>query len=134
MVSPALPTAADAIIEVQSWISDLGVRKAFKIVGRVLLYSGPRESIAAAFPRSKRNHPRALVTAGAKKRKHTVTGISGAPVFDNTQNRLCGMVVRGDLKNGAAKIWYIEIIHIIKTLEAIVSGTTKVSYTFIPNG
>lgn len=72
MVSPALPTAADAIIEVQSWINDLGVRKAFKIVGMVLLYSGPRQTIVAAFPAYNRNYRRAAEKSGAKLRRHTI--------------------------------------------------------------
>lgn len=64
----------------------------------------------------------------------TLTGISGAPVFDETVNRLCGMVVRGALNNGAATIWYIDIFHINKALEAISTKMTNVSYAFYPAG
>lgn len=60
-----------------------------------------------------------------------LTGISGAPVFDETANRLCGMVTRAGLKDGAARMWYIDIFHIVKTLEAINANATTVSYALV---
>lgn len=53
------PTDADIIPIVQLWINEKGIEEAFKIVGKLLLYSGPRSSIANAFIRFDKNHPRA---------------------------------------------------------------------------
>lgn len=71
MVSPT-PTAADVIIDVQSWINGLGVRAAFKVVGKLLLYSGPRKSIAAAYKGFDRNHARAKAKAASRSRRYTL--------------------------------------------------------------
>jgi hypothetical protein len=65
----------------------------------------------------------------------SLTGISGAPVFDATINKLCGMVVRGKLHdNGSAEIWFIDIIHIIALLKSIISEPAGNAFTtFIPH-
>jgi hypothetical protein len=57
-------------------------------------------------------------------------GISGSPVFNLNMGVLTGMVVRAGLKeDGTASIWYIEIYHIFKILEAVYRGSTNASYT-----
>src|SRR5690348_7615209 len=61
------PTSAEVILEIQSWINDLGIRAAFKIAGKLLLYSGPRATIFAAYPDLDRNHDRACTRAASKK-------------------------------------------------------------------
>ena len=55
--SCGLPIAADIIPEIQEWIDDVGIEEAFKIVGTILLYSGPRDTIAKACKKiSGKNH------------------------------------------------------------------------------
>ncbi|MDE1900606.1 MAG: hypothetical protein KGI37_03040 [Alphaproteobacteria bacterium] len=56
---PHRPTDADIIPAVQAWINEKGVEDAFKIIGKLLLYSGPRRSVSNAFMGLERNHPRA---------------------------------------------------------------------------
>ena len=60
-------------------------------------------------------------------------GISGAPVFDETKGRLCGMVVRAGLNDlGNATLWYIDIFHIVKLVEAVHAGSSKLDYLKYP--
>ncbi len=57
-----------------------------------------------------------------------ITGISGSPVFDMTQEKLCGMVVRGGIKDRRCSILYLDIGDIVQTLKAIRAGTLKTFY------
>ncbi len=50
----------------------------------------------------------------------TVTGISGAPVFNLTHNRLCGMVVRGSFTAGRLSVYYAEASDILRFAEGAV--------------
>jgi Trypsin-like peptidase domain len=64
----------------------------------------------------------------------SLDGISGAPVFDETEGRLCGMVARAGLNNlGNATLWYIDIFHIIKLVEAIHAGSSRLDYLKYPS-
>jgi hypothetical protein len=47
----------------------------------------------------------------------SVTGLSGSPVFDASGNAMCGMVVRGGIKNGICWLYYLDIFDIEKMLE-----------------
>jgi hypothetical protein len=63
----------------------------------------------------------------------SLDGISGAPVFDETKGRLCGMVVRAGLNEiGNATLWYIDIFHIVKLVEAVHAGSSRLSYLMYP--
>jgi hypothetical protein len=63
----------------------------------------------------------------------SLDGVSGAPVFDETSARLCGMAVRGGLSNhGSAILWYIDIFHIVKLLEAVHAGSSRLDYLKYP--
>jgi hypothetical protein len=48
-----------------------------------------------------------------------ITGISGAPVFDRTNNALCGMVMRGGMVGPVCHIAYVDAFDILKFLEAV---------------
>ena len=70
------PTAAHVISEVQSWIDELGVREAFKIVGTLLCYSGPPKHFTEKYfakygTKSIRNHDR--VCARSKQNESAYT-------------------------------------------------------------
>lgn len=59
----------------------------------------------------------------------SLDGISGAPVFDENMSRLCGMVVRADLNDlGHAILWYIDILYIVKFVEAVHAGSSRLNY------
>jgi len=63
----------------------------------------------------------------------SLDGISGAPVFDETEGRLCGMVVRAGLNElGGSVIWYIEVSHVIQVLEAVHAGSSRLNYLLYP--
>jgi hypothetical protein len=63
----------------------------------------------------------------------SLDGISGAPVFDETMGRLCGMVVRAGLNDlGEATLWYIDILHIVKLVEAVHAGSSRLNYLTYP--
>jgi hypothetical protein len=48
----------------------------------------------------------------------TITGMSGGPVFNLTQNALCGMTLRGGLADGRCVVYYLDAYHILRMLEA----------------
>lgn len=48
-----------ALWQVDRWINDVGIDEAFKIVGTILIYSGPRHSVMRAAPACGINHERA---------------------------------------------------------------------------
>jgi len=58
-----------------------------------------------------------------------ITGLSGAPVFDQTTNRLCGMVVRGGMTGRFCRIYYMDATDIARFLAAVSGGAESVYYT-----
>ena len=59
----------------------------------------------------------------------SLTGLSGAPVFNFSQRRLCGVVVRAGLRDdGYATLWYVDIQNVLPMLEGIAAGRTHASY------
>jgi Trypsin-like peptidase domain len=63
----------------------------------------------------------------------TVTEISGAPVFNLTRNRLCGMIIRGGLTAGRLNVHYAGALDILRYAEAVFEGRQSVSYTRPPH-
>lgn len=59
----------------------------------------------------------------------TVTGLSGAPVFNVAKNALCGMVIRGGMSGTTCEIRYVEISDILRLLDAVASDNANCSYT-----
>ena len=59
----------------------------------------------------------------------SVTGISGSPVFDNTANALCGMVVRGGMTGVKCDVYYVDIFDIVHFLEGIAHRASSTYYT-----
>ena len=57
-----------------------------------------------------------------------LTGISGAPVFNQTQGKLCGVVVRGGIEGQRATMYYVEFSDVLKILEAIIKGTDRTAF------
>lgn len=57
-----------------------------------------------------------------------LTGLSGSPVFNVTRRRLCGVVARGNLNEGAAVIWYIDFYDVMQILVAILDGSLRTQY------
>jgi len=57
-----------------------------------------------------------------------VVGLSGSPVFNVTQNALCGMVVRGSMQGDACVIRYLDMFDICKLLESVHEGHPATSY------
>jgi hypothetical protein len=58
----------------------------------------------------------------------SITGMSGAPVFDITANALCGMVVRGGMTENTYTILYADIYDIVRQLEAVRDRRRNISY------
>jgi hypothetical protein len=59
----------------------------------------------------------------------SISGISGAPVYNLANRALCGMVARGGLQsNGACTIYFFDIFDIMKFLDAITSGSQELIY------
>jgi hypothetical protein len=59
----------------------------------------------------------------------SVTGLSGAPVFNEVGQKLCGMVVRGGMEGNACTVRYIDVFDIIRLLEAVVAGHEETDYS-----
>jgi hypothetical protein len=57
-----------------------------------------------------------------------VVGLSGSPVFNVTQSALCGMVVRGTLRDNMCTLWYVDIFDVCKLLEAVHAGHATTDY------
>lgn len=55
-----LPVACDIIPIVQEWIDEVGIEQAFKIVGTILLYSGPRDEVYNKCLGTNGNHAQVL--------------------------------------------------------------------------
>jgi hypothetical protein len=58
----------------------------------------------------------------------SVTGISGSPVYDQTADALCGMVMRGGMKGNRCTIHYLDIFDIVRFLEAVSRGAESAYY------
>lgn len=58
----------------------------------------------------------------------TVTGISGAPVFDETAKALCGMVVRGGMNDVSCEIIYVDMFDILQLLDGVSAGADNTYY------
>jgi hypothetical protein len=58
----------------------------------------------------------------------SVTGISGAPVFDVTANSLCGMVIRGGMSGNRSEIYYADIFDITKLLQGVHAHAADIHY------
>jgi hypothetical protein len=59
----------------------------------------------------------------------SISGISGAPVYNLNSRALCGMVARGTLQtDGGCVIYFVDIFDLIQFLDAVSSGLQKVSY------
>lgn len=60
----------------------------------------------------------------------SLKGLSGAPVFDETQNALCGMVVRVgiDRENRILTVNFVSAVHINQLLETIASSSKIARY------
>ncbi len=58
----------------------------------------------------------------------SITGISSAPVFDQTAQKLCGMVVRGGMNGTVCSLWYVDIFDIVQLLEDVSRGATNHDY------
>lgn len=53
----------------------------------------------------------------------SISGISGAPIFNESRGGLTGMVVRGTLQdNGVCNVWYVSIPAILTLLSGISDG------------
>jgi hypothetical protein len=58
----------------------------------------------------------------------SVAGLSGAPVFNEVSQKLCGMVVRGGIEEDVCAIRYIDVFDIIRLLEAVIAGHEETDY------
>lgn len=53
----------------------------------------------------------------------SLTGISGAPVFDVTAGRLCGMVCRAGIEGRKARIHYFDVNAIVQFIDGALGAT-----------
>ena len=60
---------------------------------------------------------------------NSITGLSGAPVYDHTANALCGMVVRGGMVGSRSMIYYIDMSDIYRVLDAAHHNLPTTAYT-----
>jgi hypothetical protein len=59
----------------------------------------------------------------------SISGMSGAPVYNLSSKAMCGMVARGGLQSdGACSIYFIDIFDIMQFLDAVSAGSQKVGY------
>jgi hypothetical protein len=58
-----------------------------------------------------------------------ITGVSGAPVFDQTAQKLCGMAVRGGMIGNQCNLHYVDIFDIVRLLEAVSKEAASTDYT-----
>lgn len=58
----------------------------------------------------------------------SLSGLSGSPTFNSTRNYLCGMVVRGGMSAGLARIRYIDMFDIMKLLESVHADNPRITY------
>jgi hypothetical protein len=65
----------------------------------------------------------------AERNFDTIEGISGAPVYDESANALCGMVVRaGEVGDNIWRVHFVDIFDIMHMLEAIHEGKSETNY------
>jgi hypothetical protein len=65
----------------------------------------------------------------AKRDFDSIEGVSGAPVYDETANALCGIVVRGgEIGNNVWRVHFVDIFDIMQMLDAIHSGKPETYY------
>lgn len=57
-----------------------------------------------------------------------LSGISGSPVFNKTQKKLCGMTMRAGREGDDANMWYVEIGDILQILTGVQAGKLEVLY------
>lgn len=57
-----------------------------------------------------------------------LTGLSGSPVFNATQKRLAGIVVRGHISNGAAIIKYVDASDVLQLVSAAANQEKSTYY------
>lgn len=48
----------------------------------------------------------------------SIVGLSGAPVYNQRKNALCGMVVRGSVKEGRCELWFVDLFDMMHLLKA----------------
>ncbi len=72
---------------------------------------------------------REAITEFGQPEFSSIVGISGSPVFDMAQERLCGMVMRGGMKDKRSFILYFDIMDILVCLKMVRSGAREVAYT-----
>ena len=72
---------------------------------------------------------RTAVAEFARPAFDRVTGLSGAPVYDLTENALCGLVMRGSMTGKSSTIHFLDAFHIVEMLKMIHGGTASTSYT-----
>lgn len=58
----------------------------------------------------------------------SLTGMSGCAIFNTAKNVLCGVMIRGGLKDGEAKAKFIDIDDVVTLLRAIHAGEKATSY------
>jgi len=71
---------------------------------------------------------RTAVSQYAVKQFEALTGLSGAPVYDETANALCGMAVRGGPDGDLWRLYFLDIFDIVQLLEAVHSGKPETHY------
>ena len=59
----------------------------------------------------------------------SLAGLSGSPVFNLTRRALCGVVVRGNIIEGRARLWYVDFSDVLEVLRAVHGGRTEVAYS-----
>jgi hypothetical protein len=57
-----------------------------------------------------------------------VLGLSDSPVFNVTRSALCGMVVRGGMRDDVCTLWYVDMFDICKLLQAVHEGRAATYY------
>jgi hypothetical protein len=58
----------------------------------------------------------------------SISGLSGAPVYNASANALCGMVVRGGMQNNACVIRYFDIFDMMQLLKGVHEGLSQTFY------
>jgi len=58
----------------------------------------------------------------------SISGLSGAPVYNATANALCGMVVRGGMQGSACTIRYFDIFNMMQLLAGVHDGLSQTFY------
>lgn len=58
----------------------------------------------------------------------SITGLSGAPIYNKRANALCGMVVRGGMAGDTCLIMYFDVFDMIQLLTAFHDGRAETHY------